>query len=298
MKIDKYDRKVTDGRDEVIHSLDQQSFQALLFNSFLNQQHRKRGALRSMQRLAGILALVEEVAACSDSSRVLNEAASKAVEITGATGAAIALMHEDAMMCVASSGATAPELGVPLALHSGLSGESVRTGKTLVCLDTESDARVNRVAARSLCARSMVVIPMRQNTTVIGVLEALAPEPGGFDAEDVVTLEVLANVAVLGIEHCKEMANRQALERERSDIQAVLEQITPAITAAIAEQAAAAAATPPAAAPPVPQRHGSSSAILAAKPLPLSRDELQSLAESLSSFKNTKPRDGNGQPPR
>jgi transcriptional regulator with GAF, ATPase, and Fis domain len=298
MTLDKYDRRPPIGGDEVIHSLDQQSFQALLFNSFLNQQQRKRGTLKSMQRLTGILLLVQELAGCTDYKRVLNEATNKAVEVTGATGAAIALKEAGGMICLASSGATSPELGVPMSAQSGLSGECVRSGRTLVCLDTESDPRVNRMAARSLCARSMVVVPMQQNGSVVGVLEAFAPQAGAFDSEDVVTLEVLANVAVLGIAYCCEMAIRLALESERGDIARVLEEITPALQAAIAEGPPAAASAPAAPAGPELPQASSSSAILAARSLPLTSEELQGLAESLSMFRKWKPQDGNGQPPR
>ena len=298
MTPDKFEHKLPASRDEVVRSLDQQTFQALLFNSFLNQQQHKRGTLKSMQRLSGILMLVQEVASCREYKRVLHEAANKAVEVTGATGTAIALADDDGMVCVASSGATAPELGVPLSLQSGLSGECVRSGQTIICLDTESDPRVNRMAARSLCARSMVLVPMRQNGCVVGVLEAFATQAEAFDSEDVVTLEVLANVAVLGIEYCQEMMSRQALETERGDITRVLEEITPAIRAAVAEHTPASPPAPPP--PPLPSTRqiSSSSAILAAKSLPLTTEELQSLAESLSMLQKWKPQDGNGQPPR
>jgi len=298
MESDKYDRKRPAGRDEVFHSLDQQSFQALLFNSFLNQQQRKRGTLKSLQRLTGILLLVQELTSCTDYKRVLNEATNKAVEVTGATGAAIALAEGDRMICLASSGATAPELGIPLSSQSGLTGECVRGGRTLICLDAESDPRVNRMAARSLCARSVVLVPMCQAGLVVGVLEAFAPQPGAFDSEDVVTLELLANVAVLGIEYCKERANRQVLESERGDITRVLEEITPALQAAVAQSTTTMPASPAPVSSTNPRQVSSSSAILAAKSLPLTQEELQSLAESLSMLKKWKPQDGNGQPPR
>jgi hypothetical protein len=298
MESDKYDRKRPAGRDEVFHSLDQQSFQALLFNSFLNQQQRKRGTLKSLQRLTGILLLAQELTSCTDYKRVLNEATNKAVEITGATGAAIALAENGRMICLASSGATAPELGAPLSAQSGLTGECVKSGRTLICLDAESDPRVNRTAARSLCARSVVLVPMCQMGMVAGVLEAFAPQPGAFDSEDVVTLEVLGNVAVLGIEYCKERVSRQALESERGDIARVLEEITPALQAAIAENSASTPSPLSTPSSTIARQVSSSSAILAAKSLPLTQEELQSLAESLSTLQKWKPQDGNGQPPR
>jgi hypothetical protein len=117
----------------------------------------------------------------------------------------------------------------------------------------------------------------------------------------VVTLEILAYVTVLGIEYCQEMVSRRALETERSDITRVLEEITPAIQAAVAEHATAPVPNP-APLPPAPVSNqrtvSSSSAILAAKSLPLTTEELQSLAESLSMLQKWKPQDGNGQTQR
>src|SRR5262249_23617416 len=82
--------------------------------------------------------------------------------ITGASGAAIALRrrgHTD-MMCRASAGSNAPELGTLLSAEFGLSGESVRTRQVLRCDDAERDPRVNREGCRQLGIASVVVLPI------------------------------------------------------------------------------------------------------------------------------------------
>ena len=75
--------------------------------------------------------------------------AERAQYITGATGSAIALRDAGQMVCRASAGSSAPEVGAQLQVNSGLSGESVRTKRTLRCDD----------AARSGCERLAVVSP-------------------------------------------------------------------------------------------------------------------------------------------
>ena len=56
---------------------------------------------------------------------VLNEIIEQACLATGATGAAIVLQRDGELVCRASSGATAPELGARLDRTSGISGECV-----------------------------------------------------------------------------------------------------------------------------------------------------------------------------
>src|SRR5271167_2403837 len=66
--------------------------------------------------------------AYSDLDAALQLLAERAQYITGASGAAIALrrgQHND-MLCRASIGDNAPELGALLSMEYGLSGESVR----------------------------------------------------------------------------------------------------------------------------------------------------------------------------
>ena len=53
---------------------------------------------------------------------VLNEIVEQACLATGATGAAIALAHGEEMICRASTGGSAPELGTRLNMNSGLAG--------------------------------------------------------------------------------------------------------------------------------------------------------------------------------
>ena len=74
----------------------------------------------------------------------------RAQYITGASGAAIALREGSEMVCRASAGPSAPELGSELQMNSGLTGESVRTRQILRCDDAEKDFRVNRESCQAL----------------------------------------------------------------------------------------------------------------------------------------------------
>src|SRR5262245_22851079 len=79
-----------------------------------------------------------------DLNATLQLLAERAQYITGATGAAIAVMDHNEMVCKASAGVSTPEIGARLQMDSGLSGESIRTRETLRCDDIKTDGRVNR----------------------------------------------------------------------------------------------------------------------------------------------------------
>jgi GAF domain-containing protein len=235
---DQLESNLRTGADEAVQSLDQQVFQALLFSSFLNQQGNARGKLSLGARLKGILGLLKNLAKPMDAAQALNVAAACAVEVTGATGAAIALSRGGEMVCEATSGATAPDLGVSFSLESGLSGECVRTGRTLLCDDTENDERVNRQGARSLCVRSMMLAPINQPGDVLGVLEIFAAQPRSFGPDDITTLEIIAEIVSAYLVHSRERELRRALEAERSGVLNVLENLTPALEENIPERPA------------------------------------------------------------
>jgi len=176
--------------------LDQETFRALLFNSFLHQQERLRASRGEGQRLAAVAEARCAVAESGDLRTALNLVAGRAVEITGSSGAAIAIAVHGQMTCWAISGPIAPPLGAPLPLDSGLSGECLRSRHTLRCDDAGSDPRVNREA----CVRlggvgSMLLVPLCRGNSVVGILEVFSTKPRSFDDSDQHVLELLALIA-------------------------------------------------------------------------------------------------------
>lgn len=123
---------------------------------------------------------------------VLNEVVEQARLATGATGAAIALGRAGEMVCRATTGGDAPDLGVRLETTSGLSGACLQTGTMQQCGDTETDPRVNAEACRRLSVRSILVLPLGEGKDPFGILEVFSSRPNAFGDRDVNTLQVLA----------------------------------------------------------------------------------------------------------
>ena len=131
-----------------------------------------------------------------DLDAALQLLADRAQFITGASGAAIALRRDGMkdMLCRASTGSNAPELGAKLSTEFGLSGESVRTRQLLRCDDAERDARVNREVCRQLGIASVVVMPVVHDDQVLGVFELFSGKTNAFGERDLSAMQRLGSM--------------------------------------------------------------------------------------------------------
>jgi putative methionine-R-sulfoxide reductase with GAF domain len=158
-----------------------------------------------------------------DLNATLQLLAERAQYITGASGAAIALREGEKMVCRASAGPSAPELGTRLQIDSGLSGESVRTKQILRCDDAEHDGRVNRESCSALGIASVMVMPLISEQEVNGVFELFSGRAYAFEERDVVALERMAGLIQTAVEHA------EAAKRAEKEIAGeTLEEVKPA----------------------------------------------------------------------
>ena len=131
-----------------------------------------------------------------DLDAALQLLADRAQYITGATGAAIALRRDgrNDMLCRASTGTNAPELGALLSTEFGLSGESVRTKRPMRCDDAERDSRVNREVCRQMGIASVVVMPVVHDDHVLGVFELFSGKANAFGERDLSAVQRLSQM--------------------------------------------------------------------------------------------------------
>jgi N-acetylmuramoyl-L-alanine amidase len=170
------------------------ALQALLAFSALNEQVRQRRAREAL--LHGSAPNVDN----PDQFllfEVLQLVAERALALTGADGIAIALVHEGNIICRASAGPMAPDVGVKLDLNQGFSGFCLRTGESVRCDDAERDSRVNQTASHRLNAKSMLAVPLCGRHSVLGLIEAFSSEPYSFSERDLSSLKLLAEL-ILG----------------------------------------------------------------------------------------------------
>ncbi|MBV8052473.1 MAG: GAF domain-containing protein [Acidobacteriaceae bacterium] len=115
-----------------------------------------------------------------------------ALRLTRSTGAAIAWAHGEEVVCIATAGSSAPPVGAKLQVGSGFSGECIQSARTLHCVDSDIDDRVNRESCRALEIRSMLAVPIVSGNQVYGLLEVFSPEPNHFSSQDEHLLENFA----------------------------------------------------------------------------------------------------------
>lgn len=91
-------------------------------------------------------------------------------------------------------------VGEALALEGSLSGEAIRSGRTLLTHDTERDERTNKAATRAFDVRSSVCVPLGRGEERVGIINVSAARTHAFDRDDVALLSGLAEFmsAVIG----------------------------------------------------------------------------------------------------
>ena len=62
-------------------------------------------------------------------------------------------------------------------MGDNLSGHAMRSGRSLLCLDTETDERVDSALSRSRGVRSIIAVPLLHGGQAVGLLLLYGEEP-------------------------------------------------------------------------------------------------------------------------
>jgi diguanylate cyclase (GGDEF)-like protein/PAS domain S-box-containing protein len=155
--------------------------------------------------LRAVIAMHHELAAMGlDLKAVMQRIADRTRELTGGTSAAVRLLDGDALVCGATSGA--PEIQKPhrLPLGNNLTGHAMRSGRSLLCVDTENDERVDSALSRKRGVRSIIAVPLLHGGEAVGVLLLYGNEPNAFGERDVTMMELLSVVLSGAMAHAAE----------------------------------------------------------------------------------------------
>ena len=149
-----------------------------------------------------------------DVDAVLQLITERALSLTGASGAALAFLTDDKMICRARAGDPAPPLGAPVNVKQGLSGECVRSGLLVSCEDAESDLRVDPEVCRTQGIGSLMAAPIVSDFRVVGLLEVFSPHLRGFTKAHETVLDRL--VEMIPKAH-REKAQPEGTEPDRTE---------------------------------------------------------------------------------
>lgn len=143
--------------------------------------------------------------------QALNFLVDQIAAMTQAGGVAIAVEDGSGIVCKASSG-IAPQVGVRVDPRSGLSWECVRTREVVQCVDTENDPRVDRMVCRQLNMRSAMLVPVKKDGRVAGLVEVFSSRPHTFSNQTVILLRRVAEAVAALDETAPDFLEEPVLE--------------------------------------------------------------------------------------
>ena len=119
----------------------------------------------------------------------------KVRSLTSADGAAIALREAEDVRCVASTG-DAPPVGSRLQPDSAFTRECIETGRIMHCDDAEKDSRIRPSIARALHLRSVLAVPIREQGSILGLVQVFSYRSSAFNSTHVSALQHMAELLV------------------------------------------------------------------------------------------------------
>ena len=105
----------------------------------------------------------------------------------------------------------------PAALSSFSWGETIRKGEIFRVIDTELEGKDLRELARLRGFRSMLLVPLAREGTLIGLISVTRVEPGSFADKHVQLLQTFADQAVIAIGNVRLFDEVQAKTRDLSE---------------------------------------------------------------------------------
>jgi diguanylate cyclase (GGDEF)-like protein len=88
----------------------------------------------------------------------------------------------------------------------------------LRCDDSETDCRVDLEACRKVGLRSMVVVPLRHQDTVVGVLKVMSERVGAFDDADLNLLGLMSDMIAASMFHATKFESSELFFRATHDV--------------------------------------------------------------------------------
>ena len=164
-------------------------------------------------RFSGVVAAQQEIlAAVTDVDKVLGVIVAKTPEITGGSGAVVELVEGDELVYRAASGSAAKHIGLRLPVDRSLSGHTIRERKITQCDDVELEPRADIAACRAIGIRSMIIAPLLDGESAIGVLKTFSPLPDAFNDLDAYVVQLLAGICSSAVLRAQEFKERTISE--------------------------------------------------------------------------------------
>ena len=169
-------------------NLDRETFQQVLASAFVVQESQiDRKSLSAVRELEQLVARGE-----LDLDGAMYQVAECARNVANATGVAIALLKGGQLIHRAGSGSAASDIGRQVTAALTVSAHVDGTREILRVEDAQTDKRIEASVCRQFRARSLLILPIYQTRTVVGVLEVMFGEPHTFQDAEVLIYQLMA----------------------------------------------------------------------------------------------------------
>jgi N-acetylmuramoyl-L-alanine amidase len=127
---------------------------------------------------------------------VLQLICDRALAITGADGVMMALTEGADFVCRAASGSILVERGTRVSRESELLAECLDMGLAQRCDDAGTDVRVQLDLTKQLGALASIVVPLRGQHALLGVIQAFSKTPFAFTDGHISSLDLFAELVL------------------------------------------------------------------------------------------------------
>jgi PAS domain S-box-containing protein len=183
--------------------------QVLVLSDMTVQKNRETALERYSQQLQALNQAAEAISSSLSRQEVINEILNSAVNTVNAQGASVLLRSSEAPNILVFAAAVGPEAdriqGMQVPISEGVAGWVVREARSQLVEDASQDSRFYEGIDHSsgLTTRSLIAVPLIVAEQVVGVLEVINKQSGGFDHVDVELLESIAGTAAVAIENAR-----------------------------------------------------------------------------------------------
>jgi hypothetical protein len=189
-------------------TLDRESFQKFLANAFAIQQSRidsqSLSAIVEVQRLitGGDL----------DVDGTLHLVADRAQSVANATGVAIGLLEGDQLVYRAGSGTAATYVGQSVTATLAVSADSKVNREILRVEDADTDPRIEAAICREFGAKSLLILLICHDHSVVGVLEVFFSETHAFQDREVRTYRLMVGLVGEAMSYAARLEEKRTLK--------------------------------------------------------------------------------------
>jgi hypothetical protein len=186
---------------------DRETFQQILAGAYAVQASQiDRHSLAAYVEIQRLVAGAE-----IDATEALNRIVASTRNVAGAAGVAIGLLQTDHLIYRAGNGSAAADLNHKLTASLTASSDAIANREILRVENADEDPRIQAAICRQLGAKSVLILPICQQSDVVGLLEVRFSEPHVFEEPELRTYRLMAALIEETVFHAAQI--EQLVER-------------------------------------------------------------------------------------